>query len=411
MYLATHRRFIRNIALGVLLLNFIVAGMIWFSLHKSRCQYEERVAISTQNITRVFHESIYGAFSKIDIALQSVVDEAERQLATGDIQAESLNRFIVREHVRMPELVALRATNALGDAIYGPKQVPVKTASLAHRDYFKLLRDSSNVGMVISKPLVGGISGKWMIILARRINRPDGTFAGLVYAGLALDYLSQSFSNINIGKHGLVSLLDSDFCLVARYPEPESVGSDSGKKAGSQTLINLVQAGNISGTYQSKSIVDAIERTISFRKIALSQPYYMVVGQAKEDYLTEWYQEVTTLTLFMTLFFVVTFISTWLVYREWHRNEKEVAERQMAQEMLLHKNEELESTLARTNRLEGIISICMNCKKVNNNRESWEQLEKYITENSDARFSHGFCPDCAEIQRKELQTEIDKMKL
>jgi len=44
--------------------------------------------------------------------------------------------------------------------------------------------------------------------------------------------------------------------------------------------------------------------------------------------------------------------------------------------------------------LEGFISICANCKKIKNNQDRWEQMEKYITEHSLARFSHSLCPEC-----------------
>lgn len=57
---------------------------------------------------------------------------------------------------------------------------------------------------------------------------------------------------------------------------------------------------------------------------------------------------------------------------------------------------ELELALNRIKRLEGIISICMYCKNIRNEQESWEQLEKYIMEHSDAFFSHGICPTCME---------------
>jgi PAS domain-containing protein len=72
----------------------------------------------------------------------------------------------------------------------------------------------------------------------------------------------------------------------------------------------------------------------------------------------------------------------------------DITEQNKQQELLTRQKEEAEATLARVKRLEGIISICMYCKKIRNEQESWEQLEKYITENSDARFSHGICPDC-----------------
>ena len=45
--------------------------------------------------------------------------------------------------------------------------------------------------------------------------------------------------------------------------------------------------------------------------------------------------------------------------------------------------------------LEGFIPICASCKKIRNTEGQWEQMEKYITEHSLARFSHSICPDCA----------------
>lgn len=62
----------------------------------------------------------------------------------------------------------------------------------------------------------------------------------------------------------------------------------------------------------------------------------------------------------------------------------------------------LEETLRRIKSLEGLISICMYCKKIRNEEETWEQMEKYITEHSDAMFSHGVCPDCVDEFRKSM---------
>ena len=59
--------------------------------------------------------------------------------------------------------------------------------------------------------------------------------------------------------------------------------------------------------------------------------------------------------------------------------------------------------------LEGFIPICANCKKIRNTEDQWEQIEKYISQHSFARFSHGICPDCA----RQLYPDFinDKMKI
>jgi len=68
-------------------------------------------------------------------------------------------------------------------------------------------------------------------------------------------------------------------------------------------------------------------------------------------------------------------------------------------DLLSLKNRELERTLARLKKLEGIITVCMYCKQVRNKSDAWEQFEKYIADNSEVKFSHGICPDCLEKHR------------
>ena len=63
--------------------------------------------------------------------------------------------------------------------------------------------------------------------------------------------------------------------------------------------------------------------------------------------------------------------------------------------------DQLEAALGRISQLEGIIPICMYCKKIRDDQNSWHQLEQYITDHSDALFSHGICPDCNKKQMKE----------
>jgi PleD family two-component response regulator len=63
-------------------------------------------------------------------------------------------------------------------------------------------------------------------------------------------------------------------------------------------------------------------------------------------------------------------------------------------DLLARQKEELEAALGRIKRLEGIIPICMHCKSIRRDDTSWQQLENYISANTDAHFSHGVCPTC-----------------
>ena len=46
--------------------------------------------------------------------------------------------------------------------------------------------------------------------------------------------------------------------------------------------------------------------------------------------------------------------------------------------------------------LQGILPICMHCHNIRNDNESWERIEDYISRHTEAQFSHGICPKCAE---------------
>jgi DNA-binding response OmpR family regulator len=73
------------------------------------------------------------------------------------------------------------------------------------------------------------------------------------------------------------------------------------------------------------------------------------------------------------------------------------------QDALADKIEELRQALDQIKTLSGIIPICMFCKKIRNDQEIWQQLENYIAEHSEADFSHGLCPECAEEQMEIIR--------
>ena len=51
--------------------------------------------------------------------------------------------------------------------------------------------------------------------------------------------------------------------------------------------------------------------------------------------------------------------------------------------------------------LRGIVPICAYCKKIRDDKGYWSQVEKYVSEHTDAKFSHGICPQCLERELKK----------
>ena len=74
------------------------------------------------------------------------------------------------------------------------------------------------------------------------------------------------------------------------------------------------------------------------------------------------------------------------------------------QQGLLAHVTELQTALADVRRLSGLLPICSYCKAIRDDSDYWHRVEEYVTEHSEARFSHGICPKCVEtIVEPQLQ--------
>ncbi|MCG2752321.1 MAG: hypothetical protein L6301_10780 [Desulfobacteraceae bacterium] len=58
--------------------------------------------------------------------------------------------------------------------------------------------------------------------------------------------------------------------------------------------------------------------------------------------------------------------------------------------------ENLNEALTKVKLLGGLLPICASCKKIRDDKGYWNQIESYIKDHSEAEFSHGICPECAE---------------
>ncbi len=87
---------------------------------------------------------------------------------------------------------------------------------------------------------------------------------------------------------------------------------------------------------------------------------------------------------------VLAFCLVWFSFRRWRET--------------LKSNKELHDALCTIKTLEGIIPICMHCKEIRDDKGSWNRLEKYICEHSEAQFSHSICEKCL---KEHYPEEVD----
>jgi CheY-like chemotaxis protein len=76
------------------------------------------------------------------------------------------------------------------------------------------------------------------------------------------------------------------------------------------------------------------------------------------------------------------------------RTVRYALERQKAAEARSVLIQSLQNALANVKLLSGLLPICASCKKIRDDKGYWSQVESYIQKHSEAKFSHGICPDC-----------------
>ena len=84
---------------------------------------------------------------------------------------------------------------------------------------------------------------------------------------------------------------------------------------------------------------------------------------------------------------------------------RDITERKQAEEKREQLLVELQHALAEVKKLSGFLPICASCKKIRDDKGYWQQIEEYISDHSEALFSHSICPECARKLYPEMFSE------
>lgn len=397
------RAFAARLVAAVAVSTLLVLALVALIAGKLRTEREERARVAAQNLARLLEHDLASTLEKIDVTLLAVVDEAEAELRSGGLEAGRLEAFLAVHHARTPEADNLLVADAEGTLVHGAS-LPREKVRVADRDYFRAFRDGGTTGLFISKPVLGRLTERWVVIVARRIGCPDGSFGGVATAVLPIAHFARRFASVDIGTSGGISLRDAGMGIIARHPAPRDVGSIIGNRVLSPELRAPFEAGLPEATFFTPRSWDNTAKVVAYRKVG-RYPLYVNVGIATSDYLAGWGEEVARFLALAALYVVVTAILSWALFTRYRREQRaeaslhrlnaELEDRVAERTSELNvKNAELESALTRVKQLEGIIPICMYCKQIRDDDDSWQQVEKYISEHSEAMFSHGICPTC-----------------
>nr|WP_244427294.1 sensor domain-containing diguanylate cyclase [Methyloferula stellata] len=266
-----------------------------------------------------------------DHSLLAVADGIARQELMGqNPDTQQQNLFEHRSLYHDEGIGSLIVLDENGKVVVDSESTPPRQADLSDREYFLVHKTASSAtGLYISHPLRNRLrNGEWMIALSRRINHPDGSFAGVVAGAIMLDHFKRLFTKITLAENDSITLFDRDGTIVVRWPFTEAV---LGQKLGDPKLLKQIDQAP-DGHLTVKASANGAERLRDYRRVG-NLPLIQSVGISVSDNSTVfWVMAIISAACFLVLCAAVFALTSQL--------ESELRRRQMAETAL----EELAAT-------------------------------------------------------------------
>lgn len=264
----------------VLLACLAPIGFVTWHAWLSRSAALERGFTEAEDLVQALSQHAARTFAEPNLILQDIIEHVQSD-GTGPAAQQRLHKILV-SHVKSSRVI--RELGVLDDRGYWHNSsLPVlPTHSNGDRDYFLYHRDTLDAGLRINTPILSRLTGKWTILVTRRINDADGGFAGIALASISTEYFQTFYETFNIGKLGHVGLYRDDARLLVRRPFVEAhVMTDR-----SQAFFEATQR-RPTGRFHGPSVYDGIIRLAAWRTLE-DFPLIMTVSRAESDVLAAW---------------------------------------------------------------------------------------------------------------------------
>ena len=246
--------------------------------------HDKEVAMS--NLAQTLASQAQASIKQADTLLFALVDRVEND-GVGAQQLPRLQRLLSAERSELKQLHGLFVFDEAGRWIANSNGADMPDANNSDREYFIFHRDHPDRGPHIGRSIKSRSSGEWIMTVSRRINHPDGRFAGVALATIYLSHFLELYDSINIGINGAINLINDEASIVVRRPFNEA---EIGSTVANAPLFTQLLSEGDSGTATVSSFVDGVVRVVGFRRVS-GYPLIIFAALDKEEVLADWRKE------------------------------------------------------------------------------------------------------------------------
>ena len=272
-----------------------ICAIVGQMLYESRGELARSAMRDARNIASAVSQDISRNIELLDLSLQALRDG----VVDPEVMAlrPSLQRAVLFDRaLGAKDIGTVFYLNDEGRIVAESGADSPRNRRLGDRDFFHVHVHDGTVGLFISRPFLSPFDDEWSLALSRRVERPDGSFGGVVVAIIKLAYFDTVFSRLELGRRGAMSLLRSDGTLLMHRPLDES---DIGRILDPHVLHDTIEASR-SGPIEAVSKLDGIRRIVSLQAVA-DLPLIQEVGVAADEVYAPWWRKLAITTFALTL--------------------------------------------------------------------------------------------------------------
>ena len=277
----------RALIVGACLMAVCVIGVVGWSLWDARRAAFDRAIENSRNLAAALAHDVERNLESYDLSLQGVIEGLKFD-EVKTFSPELRDQILFDRAATAKFLGSVLVLGEHGETLIDSRSIVPRAVTYEDRDYFQVQRDNAEAGLYISAPFRSRQGDEWEIALSRRLNHPDGSFAGAVVGTLKLAFFQNLFDGIDAGPNGTTGLFGTNQTLIIRKPYHEE---EWGRSLPGSNLFKQFEASK-TGFVQYRAMTDGVERIAAYRQVG-DFPLILTVAVSRDAVYAEWRQKAT----------------------------------------------------------------------------------------------------------------------
>lgn len=308
---------------------------------------------SVVNLARASAQHAEDSIRQVDAITAALAERLEGD-GFANLDRPRLHALLRQQVQIMPQLHGLFVYGADGTWLATDHTVTAPKANNADRDYFIYHREHTGRQIRIGSVVKSRSTEELIIPISRRLNFPDGSFAGVLLGTIKVDWFVRYYGDFQIDQSGALVLAKRDGTILVRRPFVEQVLGSS--LADSEVFRDYLPYAN-EGVVETVAVVDGTPRLYAYRGLT-SYPLVVQAGLSRDAILAAWRQDVIKSIGVLLVLLLGLSLFGWVVLRQ--LRERIVIERALHQAHQTLKDLALTDSLTglgNRRRLDGVLDV------------------------------------------------------